>query len=343
MFENFTEDSGEGVRLQMNDLRSFAVILDSNNDIIRKPNVTYYTDQEIKTYIAQIINGKAPRYFIVSQKDIESGKLIAWVDRSIETKEFNSLTLTVCLVGMGGILILLVFVWFLSFWIVRPAVQSLEKQKRFISEASHELRTPLTIISAGVELLQKQKGNNTDTKKWLADIKMQTEKMTVMASDLLSLSRLGETPEAPKTDFDLSQEIEKCVLSFESVAYEQGKELLHDIDQDILYKGNAVAVGHAVSILCDNAIKHSNDKAIIKVTLKKQNGKIYLSVINTGDGIKESEMPFIFDRFYRGSESRAETQGTGLGLAILKTLAEQNDWKIDVKVHTDKTVFSILF
>jgi len=343
MFENFTEDSGEGVKLQMNDVRSFAVILDSDNDIIRKPTVTYYTEQEIETYIAQILNGKTPKHFLVSQKNIGSGKLIAWVDRSIEAKEFNSLTLTVCLVGVGGMLLLLVLVWFLSFWIVRPAVQGIEKQKRFISEASHELKTPLTIISAGVELLQKQKGNNTDAKKWLNDIKIQTEKMTVMTAALLSLSRLSETTEVPKADFDMSQAVEQCVLSFDSVAYEQGKELLHDLDANVAYKGNAIAISQAVSILCDNAIKHSNAKAIIKVTLKKQNGRITLSVINTGDGITESEMPFLFDRFYRGSESRAETQGTGLGLAILKTLAEQNGWKIDVKSNADKTVFSILF
>jgi len=343
MFENFTGESGETVRLQMNDVRSFAIILDSDNKIIRKPNVSYYTDQEVDSYVEQILAGSIPKYFLVAQKSIESGKLIAWVDRSIEVKEFNSLTLTVCLVGVGGILFLLVLVWFLSFWIVRPAVQSLEKQKRFISEASHELKTPLTIISAGVELLQKQKGNNADTKKWLEDIKLQAQKMAVMTNDLLSLSKLGETEIQPTENFDLSQVIEKCVLSFESVAYEQGKELLNDIEQNISYKGNAVAVGQAVSILCDNAIKHSNDKAIIKVTLKRQNGRICLSVINTGEGIKESELPFIFDRFYRGSDSRAETQGTGLGLAILKTLAEQNNWKYDVKVDTDRTMFTVTF
>jgi len=104
MFENFTGDSGENVRLQINDLRSFAVILDENNEIIRKPNVTYYTDEQIETYIERILNGNAPSYFLISQRDIETGKLIAWVDRSIEAKEFSNLVLTVSLLVLAVLL-----------------------------------------------------------------------------------------------------------------------------------------------------------------------------------------------------------------------------------------------
>jgi signal transduction histidine kinase len=343
MFENFSGEAGENVRLQMNDVRSFAVILDLQdpNIFVRKPEVSYYTDDEIKAYIKQIRDGKIPKYFLVETRTLPIGELIAWVDRTTEIKDFNSMTLTVCLVGVGGILVLLVLVWFLSFWIVRPAVQSLEKQKRFISEASHELRTPLTIISAGVELLQKQ-NKNGESKKWLDDIKQQAEKMTAMTADLLALSRLEEV-EIEKAEFDLSQTILKEVLSFESVAFEQGKEIDCDIQEGIIYKGNPKDLRQAVAILCDNAIKHSDKKAFIKVVLKQQNARNTLTVINTGGELTESELPFIFERFYRGSESRSNTQGTGLGLTILKTLAEQNDWKIDTKLNHDKIVFSITF
>jgi len=342
MFEVIPDETGETVKLQMNDIRSFAVILDSDNNIIKKPNVSYYTEQEVDNYITEILNGNTPTHFLITKKSLPSGEiLVAWIDRSVEIKELNSLTLTVSLIGASSIFVLVVLVWFLSFWIVKPARTSLDRQKRFISEASHELKTPLTIISAGVELLQKQKGNNTDTKKWLGDIKRQSEKMSDMTAALLSLSKLDETNTAIKTEFDLSQTILKEVLSFESVAYEQGKEFLHEITESIIYKGNANAVMQAVAILCDNAIKHSGDKAIINVTLKKQNGKNVLTVANTGSKINNDEIPFLFDRFYRGSEARSETQGTGLGLAILKLLAEQNNWKCDVKVENEKTIFTI--
>ena len=346
IFGSAPEEGSGPIILQIRDFRdllSFVVMLDFDNNIIKQPNATYYTEQEVNDYVARILNNDIPKHFLVIQKNLTDGKLIAWVDRSFEAENFNSLVLIVLLIGCVGILMMLIGAWFLSFWIVRPTISSLEKQKRFISEASHEMKTPLTIISAGVELMEEQTANTADTKKWLNDIKTQTEKMATMASNLLALSRLEEEPQIIKTEFDLSQEVLKTALTFESIAYEQRKDLIFDIDENIKYKGNSNAVAQVLTILCDNALKHSDKKAVVKVSLKNRMWETILSVINTGGHISETEIPLLFERFYRGSESRTETQGAGLGLAILKTLAEQNGWKIGVQVNSDQTVFSLTF
>lgn len=337
-------DSNIVFKWQKNDSRAFVVLVEENGEIkFPLSTSTYFAPEEINGLANTIAQTGKLDGFLVRVKQIDNTKIIAAIDMSIENDAFNRLLLTVILLGGGGIIVMLVLVWLLSYWIVQPAVTSLEKQKRFISEASHELKTPLTVISAGIELLQKQKANNSETKKWLDNIKAQTEKMTIMTTDLLRFSRIEETEQIIKKEFNISQTAMSTALTFESVAYEQGKEMVVDVEEGILYKGDSASVSQAITILCDNAIKHSDEKGIIYVRMERQNSKIFLEVANTGGNISPDEIPLLFERFYRGSESRAEKQGTGLGLAILKTLAEKNNWKVNVKVNTGKVTFSIIF
>lgn len=344
--DKLPKENQDGIRIQINDFRTFVVKVANSGKIDGNsfPKTSYFTEEEIEYYVEQILSNNKLSGFLVVQKNSSDGKIIAVMDLSIENDAFNRLMLMIVCLGTGGVIMLLLLIWSLSYWMVKPAEQSLAKQKRFVSEASHELKTPLTVISAGVELLQKEKGLSKDAKRWLADIKSQTKKMTKMTTDMLALSKMEEKLERIDTEFDLSGVIHSNALTFESVAFEQNKSLIYDdIEEDIKLKGNIEAVCRAVQILCENALKHSDDKAIIKVSLKRPNGKIILSVINTGGHITQEEIPLLFERFYRGSESRAQTSGTGLGLAILKTLTEQNGWKLDVKVIADKTIFSITF
>lgn len=340
------KEKQDETRIKINDFRTFVIKIDYSGMIDKSslPKTSYFTEEEIENYVERILGNNKLSGFLVVQKDSLGGKIIAAMDISIENEAFNRLLLMVLFLGTGGILVLLILIWFLSYWMVKPAEQSLAKQKRFVSEASHELKTPLTVISAGVELLQKEKGLSSDAKRWLADIKSQAKKMTKMTTDMLSLSKIEEQPERSDAEFDLSGVIHTTALTFESVAFEQDKSFICDnIEEGIQYKGNIKDVCKAIQILCDNAIKHSSEKAIIKIDLKKQNGKTILSVMNTGGNIIEEEIPLLFERFHRGSESRAQVAGAGLGLAILKTLAQQNGWKYDVKVNGDKITFSITF
>jgi signal transduction histidine kinase len=237
----------------------------------------------------------------------------------------RSLLLTVLSIGGGSLAILLTLAWFLAYWIVRPTKLSWQKQQRFISEASHELKTPLAIISAGVDLKKYQ------------EVKKQVDSMNILITDLLTLSKLDEANKIEKQEFNLSQTILTETLSFESLAFEQTKNIVTEIDEDIKYKGNAANVVQALKILLDNAIKYSDEYSDIVVKLTKT----ILSVSNTGAKITERELPFIFERFYRGAESRGEIDGTGLGLSILKNFADINNWKLHAELEGSRITFII--
>ena len=154
--------------------------------------------------------------------------------------------------------------------------------------------------------------------------------MNTLVHDLLDLTRTDEHPDRKTfSDFNLSQAVLETTLDFESRAFEEGKELRYDITEDMFYKGDESKNRQLLSILIENAMKHSNCHGEIDVVLKKNNQKISLSVKNTGPGISESEREKIFERFYRSDLSRSrETGGYGLGLAIAKSITDLHKGKI---------------
>ena len=91
--------------------------------------------------------------------------------------------------------------------------------------------------------------------------------------------------------------------------------------------------------MLDNAVKHAAQNGIIKVSLKKENGKIILSVFNTGSNIPSHESNKVFERFYRGDASRSrESGGSGLGLSITKSIADANKWKISANSKLNESM-----
>ncbi|MBE7087520.1 MAG: HAMP domain-containing histidine kinase [Clostridiales bacterium] len=229
------------------------------------------------------------------------------------------------------IIYLLIFalVWQLSYKVFQPIKTNFEKQKRFISDASHELRTPLTIISANADVLKQ----NYEDNQWIDNIKSQTQRLDGLVADMLELAKLDEGQfKHVKEPFDLSESVTECALPFDAVAFEKKKELIFDIQPQINYVGDKNGLKKITSILIDNAIKHSSGLNVIKVTLKRDNSKIELSVYNTGSSIQPKDAKKIFERFYRGDSSRSRASGgSGLGLSIAKNIADYNKWKLSAE------------
>lgn len=254
------------------------------------------------------------------------GYLIVYSDYSEQNYLLDNL-FKICLVtGIAGCLLIGIFIINLSHWVVGPAEKALSKQKQFISNASHELRTPLTVISANAELLDHKYQDN----KWIKSIKSNTERMNELVNSLLDLSRL-ESPvkKVEFKTFQLSRTVLNAVLSMESVAYEQKKELETDIKENISYYGDGDKIKELVTVLLDNALKYSDEKGNIRVTLFEKSKKPVLEVFNTGDTIPEEDADKIFDRFYRGnSEKEASAEGFGLGLSIAEAVVNMHRGKI---------------
>lgn len=267
--------------------------------------------------------------------------LIVAFDAS-EVKASSSATiLNVALILLVIYAALFVVVLGLSFSVFKPIKNAFNKQKQFISNASHELKTPLSIISANADVIQQELDS-----PWVNNIKSQTNRMSVLVEDMLTLAKMDEGNSNLKTEkFNLSDEVLNASLPFDALAFEKGKTLVIDVQPDIIYNGNKESVNQIVNILLDNAIKHASDKGEIFVYLHKEKGKIELSVSNTGSSIPSNQANKVFERFYRGDSSRTrETGGSGLGLSIAKGVADANKWKIFAQsIMNESMTITVIF
>ena len=205
----------------------------------------------------------------------------------------------------------------LGFRFGRDIEKEAERQQTFFQNASHELKTPLTIISANVDILHDEIGEN----KWLSYIQSQAERMRVLVGEMMNLTKL-EMGDKQKdfVDFSLSEAVSGAALPFEGQAFEQEKQLELDIQDGIRYHGNPDQIKQLVGIFIDNALKYSEEHGQIRVTLQQTQNKKVLKVYNTGKGIPESEKEKIFQRFYR-SPSASEAEGVGIGLYLARQIA----------------------
>lgn len=225
----------------------------------------------------------------------------------------------------------------LSEWIVKPVDETFNKQKQFISDASHELKTPLAVIEANTEVLESNIGEN----KWLTYIKNEIESMNKLISELLLLAKMENLDSINDTEkFDLSQETEIAVSTFESMAFEKQVKLETNIEKNIMFNGRKEDVKHIISTLVDNAIKHTSTK--VEVDLIKEKEFIILNVKNEGEEIPEDEREKIFERFYRVDKARnRDEKRYGLGLAIAKSTVEKYNGSIKVNCKDGITDFIV--
>ena len=223
-------------------------------------------------------------------------------------------------------LVAMILTWKLSAWATMTIKKEFEKQKRFLSDAGHELKTPVSVISANVDVLMSSLPDN----KWLQYIHSETERMADLVKKLLYLAKNDSMETKLSMDFfDLCAAVTEVILPFESVIYEQGKNLEMDFPEQVLVYGEKSSIKQVAVIFLDNALKNTEKDGRIKVSISSQKNKILLKVFNTGQGIKSEELDRIFNRFYRSDTSRNRmTGGTGLGLAIAQSIAGIHHGKV---------------
>ncbi len=272
--------------------------------------------------------------YISVEKDY--GRILVFAERSIEMGIIEDLTrISMWVAGIAGVILLGLSAFFAK-WMVKPVRTALDKQRRFISDAGHELKTPLTIIGANADVLGSEIGDN----QRLDFIKSQLGMMNRLVGDLLSLARMDESRQKPvHARFDLSGLTLNTALEFECQAFEEGKEYLYNIDEEINYIGDENQIKQLISILLDNAVKHSEINGKIEVSLKREGSRPRLSVYNTGIGIEGKERAKVFERFYRSDVSRSrETGGYGIGLSIAKMITDAHKAAISVSGEYGKWV-----
>lgn len=260
------------------------------------------------------------------------------VDNTSAKAKLESLLKTSILIFVLIEIIIIILTVEITRWIIKPVIESFNRQKQFVADASHELKTPIAVIMANAEALEKE----PEEKKWLNNIKSEADRMNELVTSLLDLAKLEEGKEVQQEE-NLSKIVEMSVLTFESLMYENKIELEYDIQKDINIKCNSSQIKQLVAILIDNAIKHSETNGKISIALKKQKNDTVLTVSNRGKEIPKEIREKIFERFYRADESRnRDTNRYGLGLAIAKNIVENHNRKIFVESEKGITTFKVV-
>ena len=213
---------------------------------------------------------------------------------------------------------------------------SYRQQARFVSDASHELRTPISVIRGYADMLDRW--GKTDEKileESIEAIKDESESMQHLVEQLLFLAR-GDSGRTPLniSGFDMSAMMKEVYE--ESVMIDKTHEYLFEDGGEIPASGDISLIKQAARILIENASKYTPEGGEIKLRSLVSDGHPAFSVQDSGIGISESDIPYIFDRFYRADDSRSkQTGGSGLGLAIAKWIIERHGGRFEVISRKD--------
>lgn len=325
----------------------YTILFDGNEvKQVIKHSEEEINENEIKK-IAFNLNNKKINYYIGNlyfsdYSYVKQNSIMIIIDnKNVKDVLYSRLLVSLIIFILLETIIVLISIY-LTKWIIEPIESSFEKQKRFIADASHELKTPLTVIMANVDMIKVNKGNE----KWINNIKTEADSMNNLVCDLLDLAKLENLEKQEELKkADLSKLVEKTILPFESLMFENKIDFTYEIESGIEYKCLKDKIQQLISILVDNAIKHTKENGYIKVLLNKDNKNgILLSVINNGEGIKPGDEEKIFERFYRSDNSRNRKQKRyGLGLAIAKNIVEMHNGNIFVTQDDKETKFIVNF
>jgi two-component system, OmpR family, sensor histidine kinase MprB len=193
---------------------------------------------------------------------------------------------------------------------------SVRSQRQLVADASHELRTPVTSLRTNIEVLLAGGAlDEEDRRRLLADVVEQSEELTTLVSDLIEVAR-GDLPSGEVDELRLDAVAEACLA--------RARRNSPDVTfvahlSPTIVTGNPERLTRAINNLLDNAARHTSPGGPVELTVDTAG----VRVRDHGNGIDDADLPHVFDRFYRGVNSRSR-QGSGLGLAIVRQVAEQH-------------------
>ena len=200
---------------------------------------------------------------------------------------------------------------------------ALQRQREFAANASHELRTPLTVIGASVEDLKRNRRSKVEeVGEALGDIEAEVRHMTALVEDMLLLARTDSgVVQVDSVPLDLGDVAADAASMLVTLGQERGVSVVLD-PLPAPVTGDPLRLRQLVTILVDNAIRHSPVDSTVAVSVRPEAGGALLAVDDHGPGVKPEDLPRLFERFWRADDAPAG--GTGLGLAIAKWIVEQH-------------------
>jgi len=254
-------------------------------------------------------------------------------------RALTELVITLIVAGAGT----LIAVYFVSRYVanraIRPIEEAYEKQRQFVADASHELKTPITIIGANVDAAI---GDRKKPSKWLENIRREVDHTGTLITDLLTLATIdAEKLPVNKKSFDATKVVSELTDQFAVLAAEKRITLSSELPTSLPITSDEDKLRQILSILLDNAIKHTKNNGTVVVTARQGTDETVFVVENSHEDIPAEKLALLFERFYQTDESHSNV-GHGLGLAIADKIARQMKWPITVSSKNGIVAFTVV-
>lgn len=224
------------------------------------------------------------------------------------------------------------------------AEEAKETKIRLFTDISHEFRSVVTLITNPINSLITTVTDEPVVKK-LEIIQRSSERLSRLAEEIIKFRKIDENKYQLKF---YSSNIAKFILSIVETFHQQAEfkniKLVTEIPLEIYAEFDLEVIEKVMCNLMSNAFKYTNEHGTITVSVKQEDSKISIKVSDTGRGIPENELPYLFNRFYNVSNSKriSENEGTGIGLALSKELIQLHNGQINVYSHENQgTVFYV--
>ena len=322
--------------------RFFKVIANEQRQVIQidTSRIQSVDSEEGREYAESILSSNKEkgyvddfRYRVVEQDD--DSFLLLFMDSQRELQTVRLFLWNSFLIGSVSLILIFLLVFYFSKKIVRPAQQSMDKQKQFVTDAGHEIKTPLAIISANNEVQEMLNGQS----EWTESTEKQIQRLNGLMENMLQLAQMEEPSYQQKIEtINLSQVLQEICEPYVMIGKQKKVAVALDIQSDVFVRADALSMNKLCSILMDNANKYVQDLGTIHVQLSADRHKAKLRISNT---TKEMPRNFnqLFDRFYREDQSRKQTADSyGIGLSMASAIVEKNNGQITANQLDDHTI-----
>lgn len=334
--------------------RYFSVIMDESGKIRRLnlSNISAFNELqalEIARSLADstqsqgLFKNKRASYCYSVTPRTDGGKLVVVMDCTRDVGAVDAFMRYSLRFGLVCVLLYMLVLMFLSNYAIRPFVENVASQKRFITNAGHELKTPIAIISANAEALELISGKS----QWTDNILFQVKRVTRLINELIMLAKMGEKNERElkKETMDISHTFTEVVQSFAPVVEGEKKKLVTEIQPDLLAESDPKYLYEIFTILLDNAAKYCDDGGTIRARLETHGKQGFRAQVSNdyknGAGVDYSHF---FERFYRGDESHnSKKAGYGIGLSMAEEATRLLGGKIQVEYKDGVITFGVTF
>lgn len=217
-------------------------------------------------------------------------------------------------------------------------------KSEFVTAVSHDLRSPLTAILGYIELVQRSGELNPQQLEFVRKAQLSVGQITDLVSNLLDLGRIEAGLDEAKELTPVTMLARYALESMRSSAAAKGLELHSELPDDLpMVWGAPIRLRQMFGNLIDNAIKYTPAGGQITIAAKQEGQQVILTVQDNGVGVPVADQPFLFDRFFRGSNAPPDSQGTGLGLSIVKSIVDNHGGRVWVDSQPNVgTIFNVV-